>query len=78
MRIVSTSNPLRGCNSDLAQYSNTPVPAPLIEDEDDFEAPGEFVFEIPAGAGAQGQPCCLGSAFRRASSNAAGTNGFVR
>jgi hypothetical protein len=22
---VSTSNPLRGCNSDLAQYSNTPA-----------------------------------------------------
>jgi hypothetical protein len=48
-RLVSNLNPLRGCNSQQAQYYNTPPlhRAPLIEDEDDdeheddFEAPGE-------------------------------------
>ena len=29
-RLVSIINPLRGCNSDLAQYSNTPVPSPHL------------------------------------------------
>jgi hypothetical protein len=43
-----------------------------------FGLPTEFAFEIRAGPVAQGQPCCLGSALRSASSNAAGTNGFVR
>jgi hypothetical protein len=46
--VVSNLNPLRGCNSQQAQYSNPPPPqTPLIEDEDDdeheddFDAPGE-------------------------------------
>jgi hypothetical protein len=46
---VSTFNPLRGCNSDLAQYSNnSATPTLLFENEDDdededdfFDAPGE-------------------------------------
>jgi hypothetical protein len=48
MRLVSTANPLRGCNSDLARYSNnSPNQTPLFEHEDehehedDFDAPGE-------------------------------------
>jgi len=37
-RAISTSNPLRGCNSDFAQYSNTPsLRAAGFEDEDDDE-----------------------------------------
>ncbi len=36
------SNPLRGCNSDLAQYSNTPsLRAAGFEDEDDDEDENE-------------------------------------
>ena len=43
---MSIFNPLRGCNSDLAQYSITPtLRAAGFEDEDDDEdedeAPGE-------------------------------------
>ena len=39
MRLVSIFNPLRGCNSNLAQYSNTPELQPTFEHEheDDFE-----------------------------------------
>src|SRR5258707_9367818 len=37
-RAISTSNPLHGCNSDLAQYSNTPsLRAAGFEDEDEDE-----------------------------------------
>jgi hypothetical protein len=41
---VSIPNPLCGCNSGKAQYSNTPLPQPHLfdhEHEDDFDAPGE-------------------------------------
>jgi hypothetical protein len=38
-RLVSTFNPLRGCNSQQAQYSTTPTPLFEHEDEDDFDAP---------------------------------------
>jgi hypothetical protein len=41
---VGIFNPLRGCNSDLAQYSNTPaLRVAGFEDEDENEAPGEGV-----------------------------------
>jgi hypothetical protein len=41
-RSFSTSNPLRGCNSDLAQYSITPtLRVAGFEDEDENEAPSE-------------------------------------
>jgi hypothetical protein len=43
-RPFSVSNPLRGCNSDLAHYSNTPIlhhSAGRFEDEDENEAPCE-------------------------------------
>ena len=46
-RPFSISNPLRGCNSDLAQCSNTPVfhhsawPDFKDDDKDENEAPGE-------------------------------------
>ena len=35
-RPFSILNPLRGCNSDSAQYANTPSPR-FFEDEDDDE-----------------------------------------
>ena len=43
-RLVSIPNPPQGCNSDLAQYSDTsPTQPPVFEHEDehehDFEAP---------------------------------------
>jgi hypothetical protein len=39
-RLVSTFDPLRGCDSDRAQYSNTPsLRAAGLEDEDEYEAP---------------------------------------
>jgi hypothetical protein len=38
IRAISLPNPLRGCNSDLAQYSITPsLRAAGFEDEDDDE-----------------------------------------
>jgi len=41
-RPFSTPNPLRGSNSDLAQYSNTPaLRAARFEDEDDDEDENE-------------------------------------
>ena len=45
-RPFSTPNPLRGCNTDSAQYSNnSATPTPFFEDddedEDDFDAPCE-------------------------------------
>jgi len=47
-RPFSILNPARRCNSDLAQYPNTPLPQPHFsstttsnEHEDDVDAPGE-------------------------------------
>src|ERR1700722_4941519 len=45
MRLVSNLNPLRGCNSNLAQYSNTPPPQPHLSSTSTNakrDAPGEL------------------------------------
>jgi hypothetical protein len=47
LRPFSTSDPLRGYNSDLAQYSHTPIRATGFEDEDEYEAPLSDSHSLP-------------------------------
>jgi hypothetical protein len=52
MRPESISNPLRGSNSDLAQYSNTPsLRVAGFEDEDDDEDEDEIPMIFVLGRG---------------------------